>query len=50
MQIVLRLDRRTDGRLVGSVEADGHAIRFSGSMELLAAIERLCVPSDPRTG
>ncbi len=44
MQIVLHLDRTVEGRLVGSVEAAGQVIPFSGAMELLAAIERLCVP------
>jgi hypothetical protein len=48
MQIVLNLERTSDGRVTGSAEAGGRIIPFSGSMELLAAIERLCAPTDAR--
>jgi hypothetical protein len=59
MRIELRIERSPDNRLVGraatadtrdGADAAGVAagICFSGSMELLAAIERLCPPTgDP---
>jgi hypothetical protein len=47
MQIVLHVERGTDGRLSGTVTADRRAVEFSGAMELLAAIERLAAPASP---
>jgi hypothetical protein len=48
MQIVLNLDRTPDGRVTGTAETGERIVPFSGSMELLAAIERLCAPTEAR--
>jgi hypothetical protein len=48
MEIVINVVKSPSGRLAGTMHApgDGSAVDFSGTTELLAALERLCTPDD----
>jgi hypothetical protein len=48
MEIVINVDESTTGRLAGTVRSTGSASAtgFDGTMELLAAVERLCAADD----
>jgi hypothetical protein len=49
MEIVINVVKAPTGRLAGTVQAPGaHAdfVSFSGTLELLAAIERICACDD----
>ncbi len=50
MELLLRLTAGDDRRLAGTVRRcdDGTVVAFSGSLELLACLERLC-RDRPRT-
>ena len=49
MEIVINVDKSTTGRLAGTVRTTGSSSStdFDGTMELLAAVERLCADDDP---
>jgi hypothetical protein len=49
VEIVISIMRSTGGRLAGTVRTAGSrsGIDFDGTMELLAAVERLCAADDP---
>jgi hypothetical protein len=49
MEIVINVDKSASGRLAGTVRTIGSASAtgFDGTMELLAAVERLCAADDP---
>jgi hypothetical protein len=51
MEIVINVDKSTTGRLAGTVRTTGSSSEtdFDGTMELLAAVERLCAADDPST-
>ena len=44
MEIVINIEKSTTGRLAGTVRTAGSQSRtdFDGTMELLAAVERIC--------
>jgi hypothetical protein len=44
MEIVINIAKSLSGRLVGTVRANNSdtATKFDGTMELLAALERIC--------
>jgi hypothetical protein len=48
MEIVISVEKSTTGRLAGTVRAPGSpsATGFDGTMELLAAVERICAADD----
>ena len=48
MEIVIDVERSTTGRLAGTLRAPGSqtTTRFDGTMELLAALERICTADD----
>ena len=48
MEIVIDVERSTTGRLAGTLRAPGSqtTTRFDGTMELLAAVERICADSN----
>ncbi|GAA4172306.1 hypothetical protein [Gryllotalpicola koreensis] len=50
MDIVLTVTVSADGRLTGTAaraDAPTAPLAFSGNLELLATLERLCVAADP---
>jgi hypothetical protein len=49
MEIVINVEKSTTGRLAGTVRsADSPSVTdFEGTMELLAAVERICAADDP---
>jgi hypothetical protein len=49
MEIVINVEKSTTGRLAGTVRPTGSepATDFDGSMELLAAVERICGAGEP---
>jgi hypothetical protein len=49
MEIVINVDMTTTGRLAGTVRTAGSqsATDFDGTMELLAAVERICAVDEP---
>jgi hypothetical protein len=49
MEIVINVEKSTTGRLAGIVRATGSesATGFDGTMELLAAVERICGADEP---
>ena len=49
MEIVINVDKSMTGRLAGSVRTTGSSssTEFDGTMELLAAVERLCAADEP---
>jgi hypothetical protein len=49
MEIVINVDKSATGRLAGTVRSVGSpsATGFDGTMELLAAVERLCAVDEP---
>lgn len=52
MDIVLTVTVRADGRLVGTAaraDASTAPLAFSGNLELLATLERLCFVDVPRS-
>jgi hypothetical protein len=48
MEIVINVEKSTTGRLAGTVRTTGaqSATVFEGTMELLAAVERICAADD----
>jgi hypothetical protein len=48
MEIVIDVERSTTGRLAGTLRTPGSrtTTRFDGTMELLAAVERICAADD----
>jgi hypothetical protein len=49
MEIVINVEKSTTGRLAGTVRPTGSqsAMEFDGTMELLAAVERICSANEP---
>jgi hypothetical protein len=49
MEIVINVEKSTTGRLAGTVRPTGSqsAMDFDGTMELLAAVERICIADEP---
>jgi len=49
MEIVINVEMSTTGRLVGNVRTVGSrsGTAFDGTMELLAAVERICAVDEP---
>jgi hypothetical protein len=49
MEIVINVEMSTTGRLVGTVRTAGSqsATDFDGTMELLAAVQRICAADEP---
>jgi hypothetical protein len=49
MEIVINVEKSTTGRLAGTVRttASPSAKEFDGTMELLAAVERICAADEP---
>jgi hypothetical protein len=49
MEIVINVEKSTTGRLAGTVglAASQSATEFNGTMELLAAVERICGADEP---
>ena len=50
MQILIDIDRSSDGRLAGTARPAGPASesrRFAGVMELVACLEQLCATASP---
>lgn len=49
MELMIDVEQSATGRLTGTVRTrDGTvAVAFSGTMELLAAVERYCLAGDP---
>ena len=49
MEIVINVVKSSTGRLAGTVGApdSGTATEFDGTMELLAAVERICGANEP---
>jgi predicted RNA methylase len=48
MEILINVEKSPTGRLAGTVRATGSqsATCFDGTMELLAAVERICTAED----
>jgi hypothetical protein len=49
MEIVINVEKSTTGRLAGTVRSitSQSAMDFDGTMELLAAVERICTADEP---